>query len=88
MLVPISNDFHNTETKIRFPKGMPEIFITEKQAKRIGSRLCCSDCSCSGVLGARGAQTSFEHKGESFHIEWEGFMRGSEFGYILAIVAD
>ena len=88
MYVTLTNDFHNTETKIRWPKGMPELFLTDAQARRVGNRLCGYHCTCSGFLGTRGPQPSFEVDGSWCHVEEETWYRGDESGILLSIVED
>lgn len=86
MNVPISNDFHNTETCIRWPKGMHELFLTDAQARRVGNRLCGStDCTCSGIIGIRGIQPLFLIGDEQYSVEYDVWYRGKESGVLLSL---
>lgn len=90
MMIELSNDFHNAITKIRFPNDSSELFLTDAQARRIGNRLCGMDsaCTCSGLLGIRGPQESFEVDGVWCHVETEPYYESGESGILISIVED
>lgn len=75
MLITLTNDFHNTEVRMRVDR-LPAA-LSERQTRRVISTLCgVSDCSC-GVI--RGPQ---EHNGRKLVTEWDQNQRG---GYNLLI---
>lgn len=50
-MITITNDFHNTEARVR---GLE---LSPATVRRVRRELCgISDCTCGGVLGQRGRQ--------------------------------
>ena len=52
MLIEITNNFHQTSTKVRTDDGT----LTESQRRKALNALCSPDCHCSGAFGQRGPQ--------------------------------
>lgn len=53
MLVTLTNDFHNRETRVRVAGGR----VSHRAGLRAWRALCGVDrCTCGGQLGQRGAQ--------------------------------
>jgi hypothetical protein len=69
MLITLTNDFHNTEVRIRVDR-LPAA-LSERQTKRVIGALCgIPDCRC-GII--RGPQ---EHDGRKLITGWEQTQQG------------
>ena len=63
MLITLTNEFHNTETRIQVKDGK----VSARVGRRAWSTLCgAKGCICGGQLGQRGAQY---HNGHGVQIE-------------------
>lgn len=66
MLITLTNEFHNTETRIQVKNGK----VSNRAGRRAWSILCgMKGCICGGQLGERGAQYHNGH-GVQIEIDW------------------
>lgn len=55
MMITLTNDFHDTETKIQIRRGN---YLSPRRCRDIRNRLCgISGCACGDDLGRCGPQT-------------------------------
>ena len=55
--IVLSNDFHNTNIRLRARSGDTGLYLTPSQVKHAKRMLCgISDCTCGDTFGCRGKQ--------------------------------
>lgn len=65
MLIELTNDFHNTATRVRTSDG----YLSEGQVQRAWRALCgIEGCMCSGHAGVRGGEHRVEPVGDSYRV--------------------
>ena len=80
MLITLTNEFHNTETRIQVKDGK----VSARAGQRAWTALCgMKGCICGGQLGQRGAQY---HNGHGVQIEPDFHNDGDRAGNHAATV--
>lgn len=75
-LLELNNEFHNTSVTLRVshdggPKPGDIVVLSARQARKARKALCCKDCICSGVTGARAMWHTLGNDEIGFHAQEE-----------------